>query len=51
MCIRDRSASASEILSGAIQDNETVLDLEEAWGIFPDYTIPSRNDVVEVIPA
>ena len=33
-----------------IQDNETVLDLEQAWGILPDYTVPARNDIVEVIP-
>ena len=34
-----------------MQDNETVLDLEQEWGIFPDYTVPARNDIVEVIPA
>jgi hypothetical protein len=34
-----------------IQHNETVLDLEQAWGILPDYTIPARDDIVEVIPA
>ena len=37
-----------------IQDNETVLDLEQAWGILPDYTVPAKDDVkddvVEVIP-
>ena len=34
-----------------MQDNETVLDLEQEWDILPDCIIPARNDVVEVIPA